>query len=177
MVLCCAMRAYLLGLAVVLLISSMCCRAQTKIFTLPTSAMEPTIMQGEKFTAEMKPFQPTRGDLIILDHGGQLLVKRVIGITGDTVEGRDLQVFVNGKLLEESYVEHVGRHPADPKSLETFGPIAVPAGKLFVAGDNRDYSFDSRDARFGLISSADIKGRPIEIVLSPNPERIHRVLK
>lgn len=134
-------------------------------------------MQGEKIAGEMRQFQPSRGDLIILEHEGQLLVKRVIGVTGDTVEGGNLQVFVNGKLLDEPYVEHIGKRPLGLKSLETFGPTQVPAEKLFVAGDNRDYSFDSRDPRFGLISSNDIKGKPVEIVQSANPERVHRAMQ
>jgi signal peptidase I len=139
--------------------------------------MEPTIMQGEKIAAEMRPFQASRGDLVIFAHEGQLLVKRVIAIGGDTVEGRNLQVFANGKLLDEPYVEHIGRRPLGLKSLETFGPVKVPAGKLFVAGDNRDYSFDSRDTRFGLISGADVKGKPIEIVQSANPNRVQKPVK
>jgi len=138
--------------------------------------MEPTILQEEKFSVEMKPFQPLHGDLIIFEHEGLLLVKRAIGVSGDVLEGRNLQVFINGKLLDEPYVQHIGKHPSFLKSLENFGPISIPADKLFVAGDNRDYSFDSRDPRFGLISVSDIKGRPIEILYSPKPERIHTIL-
>ncbi len=139
--------------------------------------MEPTILQGEKLSVEMRPFQPSRGDLIIFEHEGQLLVKRVIGQSGDIVEGRNLQIFVNGKLLEESYVEHIGKRPLGIKTLETFPPIKLPADKLFVAGDNRDYSFDSRDPRFGLISTAEIKGRPVAIVQSNNPQRVGKPLR
>jgi signal peptidase I len=62
--------------------------------------MEPTILSGEKFTAEMKPFQPLRGDLVIFHHEGVLIVKRVIAVGGDVVEGRDLKVLLNGKLLD-----------------------------------------------------------------------------
>ena len=134
-------------------------------------------MQGEKIAAEMRPFQPSRGDLIIFEHEGQLLIKRVIGIGGDTVEGRNFQVFANGKLLDEPYVEHIGTRPLGLRSLETFSPVTVPAGKLFVAGDNRDYSFDSRDTRFGLISAAQVKGRPVEIVQSANPDRLHKPVR
>lgn len=79
------------------------------------------ILQGEKIAADMRPFQPSRGNLIIFEHEGQLLVKRVIGVSGDTVEGRNLQVFTNGKLLDEPYVEHIGKRPLGVKSLETFG--------------------------------------------------------
>jgi signal peptidase I len=171
------MRTY--PLTFILLVSAVAtisCTGQTKVFTLPNSAMEPTIMQGEKIGADMRQFQPSRGDLIVFEHEDQLLVKRVIGVGGDRVEGRNLQVFVNGKLLDEAY-EHIGKRPLGLKSLETFGPVTVPAGKLFVAGDNRDYSFDSRDPRFGLVSVNDIKGRPVEIIDSANPERVHKPVR
>jgi len=166
-----------LAASIVLLSLAVSCTARKKAFTLSNSAMEPTIMQGETFAVEMMPFQPTGGDLIIFEHEDELLVKRVIAMSGDTVQGRNLQVFVNGKLLDEPYVEHVGRRPLDIKTLEAFGPISVPAGMLFVAGDNRDFSFDSRDPRFGLVPATDVKGRPLEILKSPNPQRVHKTLR
>ncbi|HEU5232270.1 MAG TPA: signal peptidase I [Terriglobales bacterium] len=162
---------------VMLVLSEVSCSSQTGSFTIPNSAMEPTILQGEKVAAEMRPFQVSRGDLVIFAQEGQLFIKRVIGIGGDTLEGRNLQVFVNGKLLDEPYIEHIGKRPLGLKSLETFGPVTVPAGKLFVAGDNRDYSFDSRDTRFGLISTADVKGKPLEIVQSASPDRVHKPVR
>ena len=58
------------------------CKAQTKVYTTPNSSMEPTLLQGEKFTAEIQPFQPSRGDLVIFRHEGILLVKRALGISG-----------------------------------------------------------------------------------------------
>jgi signal peptidase I len=134
--------------------------------------MEPTIHKEEKFVAEMTTLEPSRGDLVIFQHERVLLVKRVIGVEGDVVEGRNLQVFVNGKLQQEPYVQHIGIRPLDPRTLETFGPLTVPPGKLFVAGDNRDYSYDSRDPHHGLISHDDIRGKPIRIVWSPLRQRI-----
>ena len=153
-----AMRTHLrVVLGLVLLMGAISCDGDTKVFTQPSSAMEPTILSGEKFTADMKPFQPLRGDLVIIHHQGILIVKRVIAVGGDVIEGRDLNVLLNGKLLNEPYIEHIGmRLP-----LVTFGPITVPSGSIFVAGDNRDYSLDSRDPRFGLVSIADVKGKPL----------------
>jgi len=134
-------------------------------------------MQGEKIAADMEPFQPTHGDLVIFAHEAILVVKRVIGIPGDVVEGHDLKVFVNGKLLKEEYVEHTTKPPLGRKALETFGPILVPDGKLFVAGDNRDYSLDSRDPRFGLVEVSDVKGKAVQIVQSPTPERFGKKIE
>jgi signal peptidase I len=155
----------------------MCCQAANKVFATPNSSMEPSIRQGEKIAANMQPFQPSRGDLVIFVHDGQLVVKRVIGVAGDVVEGRDSKVFVNGKPLDEGYVQHTAKRPLGLKTLETFGPTTVPNDKTFVAGDNRDYSFDSRDPRFGLVTTSDIKGKPIQIVESPSPERQGKMLK
>ena len=170
------MRTRLTALSVLLFLT-VSCTAGNKAFTLSNSAMEPTILQGETFAVEMKTFQPARGDLVIFEHEGQLLVKRVIAVNGDVVQGRDLQVFVNGKLLDEPYVEHVGKRLLNLKTLEAFGPISIPAGMLFVAGDNRDFSFDSRDPRFGPVPASAVKGRPLEILRSPNPQRVHKTLR
>lgn len=145
-----------------------------KAFSLPNTAMEPTIIKGEKFTVEMKPFQPSRGNLVVFEHDGILIVKRVIAVAGDTIQGRDDQIFVNGSLLNEPYIEHLGP-PHGP--LATFGPVTVPTSKVFVAGDNRDYSLDSRTPEFGLVATGDIKGRPVEIVQSSNAERVHKSLQ
>lgn len=145
-----------------------------KGFTLPNTAMEPTILKGEKFTVEMKPFQPSQGDLVVFQHDGQLIVKRVIAVTGDRIEGRDNQILINGSPLNEPYVQHIGP-PHGP--LATFGPVTIPVGKVFVAGDNRDYSLDSRTPEFGLVATDDIKGRPVEIVQSSNDQRVHKSLR
>lgn len=172
MVLCGAMKSNLAATSlVVLLVCAISCQATNKVFTIPNSSMEPTIRQGEKIAADMEPFQPKPGDLVIFAHNGILLVKRVIGVAGDVVEGRDLKVFVNGKLLKEEYVEHSAKPPLGLKTLETFGPTTVPDGKLFVAGDNRDYSLDSRDPQFGLVEASDVKGNAVQIVESPIPDR------
>jgi signal peptidase I len=178
MVLCGAMKPDFARLfLVVLLVCSVSCQAANKVFTVPNSSMEPTIRQGEKIAADMEPFQPTHGDLVIFVHEEILVVKRVIGIPRDVVEGHDFKVFVNGKLLKEEYVEHTAKLPLSLKTLETFGPITVPDGKLFVAGDNRDYSLDSRDPRFGLVEASDVKCKAVKIVQSSAPDRLGKKIE
>jgi signal peptidase I len=146
-------------------------------FSPSHSSMEPTIKQGEQVAAEMRSLQPQRGDLVVFDHDGALLVKRVIAIPGDVVEGRDLKIIVNGKVQEEPYVQHTGNQPLGIKTLETFAPITVSKDHVFVAGDNRDYSFDSRDPRFGLVAVSDVRGKPLRIVNSPDVARRGMSLK
>lgn len=162
----------ILVLVSALMIGCLACSGQ-EAFTLPNSSMEPTIRKGEKFTVEIGAFQPSRGDLIVFEHDGLTLVKRVIAVGGDAIEGRNNEIFLNGSILREPYVQHI--RPADTPLLN-FGPVRIPASKVFVAGDNRDYSLDSRTASFGLVATVDIKGKPVEIVQSDDPKRVHVLL-
>lgn len=77
------------------------------------------------------------------------LIKRVIGLPGDTVEIKDGQLLINGVVLEEDYT--------DGSLMPDAGPFVVDADTVFVMGDNRDESFDSR--RFGNIPFEDLIGR------------------
>lgn len=93
-----------------------------------------------------------RGDIIIChypDRGRTNFVKRVVGLEGDTVEIKDGVTYVNGEALVEDYIDH-------PTSVD-FGPYTVPEGKIFVMGDNRANSSDSRYV--GAIDEDMIVGR------------------
>lgn len=82
------------------------------------------------------------------------LIKRVIATEGDTINIEDGNLYVNSKLQEEDYTK--GSTPAK-NSIDY--PLEVPEGKVFVLGDNREYSLDSRD--FGLINTEGIKGKVV----------------
>ena len=82
---------------------------------------------------------------------GQLLVKRVAAVGGDTVGIEDGVLVVNGRPVRESYVNH------DSVDSVYFGPVTVPNGSVFVRGDNRSASVDSRS--FGAVPLGDIEGR------------------
>ena len=135
---------------------------------------------GEKFTVGESGVDLKRGDVVVLEVNDVenpketlLVVKRIIAVAGDTISGKQQKVFLNGGLLSESYVQHLGPLMSDEMtSFDTFGPTALPKGKLFVAGDNRDYSLDSRSPEFGLVSTSQIRGKCLKIVSSPRPERI-----
>jgi signal peptidase I len=90
------------------------------------------------------------------------LIKRVIGVGGDTVEGRNGRVFVNGTRLDEPYV-----YPGDSSSEGNFS-VTVPAGKLWMMGDHRAASADSRahqgDPGKGFVPESDVIGRAFVIV-------------
>ena len=150
--------------------------SQERQFTQPSSAMEPTVLEGEKFAVDTTAYRDnavSRGDVVVLKHDGLLILKRAIAVSDDTVEGRDFQIILNGKLLREDYVQHTGRNSISSQTsfLRTFNQVKVPVGHIFVMGDNRDYSDDSRDPNFGMISAKDVLGKAVRIVKSDNPRR------
>src|SRR5579863_391001 len=150
--------------------------AQERRFTQPNSAMEPTVLEGEKFAVDPSAYRtvgPQRGDLIIFRHENILVLKRVVAITGDTVEGREFQIIVNGTQVQEAYIQHRGKNAISPSSsfLKTFPPTKIPADRIFVMGDNRDFSDDSRDSRFGTIPVTEVLGKAVRIVKSSDPRR------
>lgn len=106
------------------------------------------------------PFgKPERGDIIVLDppasaSADKPYIKRVIGEPGDTVELRHGGVFINGKRIEEPYIDE----DATPCHRgQTCGPLTVPGDSVFVLGDNRDNSEDSR--YFGIVPIENIIGK------------------
>lgn len=142
-----------------------------RAFQVTNTAMEPTLHMHERFVTEF-PYPRNsvhRGDIIAFRHHGVLTMKRVIGLAGDTVEGRGEQVFLNGQVLSERYVQHIGGPSAQASH---FGPVAVLPGTMFLLGDNRDVSYDSRFAAFGLVSASHAVGKVLYIYYSPTTARI-----
>jgi signal peptidase I len=127
--------------------------------------MEPTLLPGNKFVydADFYRSQSERhNDLVVMQLEGSLTVKRIVAIPGDTVEGRDRRVFLNGEIQTEPFIQHSQPIGTNPR-LDTFGPVTVPAQKYFVLGDNRDISRDSRLPDFGLVDQRSIAGKPLYI--------------
>jgi signal peptidase I len=82
---------------------------------------------------------------------------------------------VNGTQLNEPYVQHIAH--VDLPNLNNFGPISVPQGRIFVLGDNRDYSLDSRMPDFGTVPIASITGKPLYVFMSHSPLRIGKTIR
>lgn len=135
-------------------------------YSVPSSSMEPTIGNGNLLVADMVAYRramPNPYEVVLFRRGKIPFVKRVIAGPGSTIEGRAGKVFVDGKYLSEDYVRHTGTPVPE---LVDFGPISIPTGKVFVMGDNRDVSYDSRLPEFGLVDVGDVLGKPLYIYRS-----------
>ncbi|HIE41680.1 MAG: signal peptidase I [Nitrospinaceae bacterium] len=116
------------------------------------------------------PTVPEREDIIVFKFPRDErrdFIKRVIGLPGDLLEVRRQKIYVNGKLLEDSHARHT--EPASDSSLvprDDFGPVLVPDGYVFVMGDNRENSQDSR--YWGFLNVEKIRGKALMIYWSWN---------
>lgn len=127
------------------------------------TSMFPTLLDGERLIVNKMIYrfkQPQRGDIIVFYHeSGARYIKRVIGIPGDRVAFRDDQLYINGEKKDEPYIrEEIERYQLDGNQwTEDFEEVVVPDGQLFVMGDHRPVSDDSR--QFGAISVESVIGR------------------
>ncbi|HEY4129211.1 MAG TPA: signal peptidase I [Gemmatimonadaceae bacterium] len=190
-------------------------------FRIPSGSMEPTLLVGDwlfvnklrfgphlPFTSQSLPgyASPKRGDVAVFisppqdetiriapDEITPTLVKRIVGIAGDTLFMRRGQLSVNGNVVParnafvvpdsvgdepqpifawQHQIEVSGSRfgpPVAAPSLHEWGPVVVPAGMFFMMGDNRDDSVDSR--YYGLVPRANLRGTPMFVYYSYDPEQ------
>lgn len=125
-------------------------------FGITTDSMDPTLRAGDSVLAAKFAYrlaEPRRGDVVLFEapNDGAPTIKRVVGIPGDTVAVRDGVLFVNGEKRWEGYVDY-------GLTDSTFlGPTDVPEGHVYLMGDNRANSLDSRS--YGPVPEADLLGR------------------
>jgi signal peptidase I len=131
--------------------------------------MEKTLRQGDHFVVDITSRRVGRRDVVVFLRDGTYFVKRAIAINGDSIQGKDGAVFVNGTEQDEPYVEHIGGRGGQEDWMNIFGPITIPQGKCFVMGDNRDVSLDSRSTELGLADESSIIGKPLYIFGSDRP--------
>ncbi len=124
-----------------------------------SGSMERTLMTNDRVIGLRCAYwfkDPQRGDVIIFDNKGEgerVMVKRVIGVPGDTVGIVNGVVYVNGEELDEPYL-------AEPMT-GSFGPYEVPEGRYFLMGDNRNHSSDSRRWAEPFIPREDISAKAV----------------
>jgi signal peptidase I len=174
------------ALVVTLLVKSLLAQA----FFIPSASMEPQLKVHDRVIVSRTSYRlhdPHRGDIVVFpspaatpkhhglvgglvqdlldtvalgDRSDDELIKRVVGLPGDEVAGRDGHVVIDGTTLVEPYL------PAGVRT-EDFGPVKVPKGRVFVMGDNRGNSHDSRFDDIGPIKIRSIVGRAIARVWPP----------
>ncbi|MBA4602438.1 signal peptidase I [Thermoactinomyces mirandus] len=123
-------------------------------FTVSGPSMQETMVTGDLVLVNKLVYkfrEPRRGEIVVFHASEDKdFIKRVIGLPGETVEAKNNKILINGKIVEESYI-------ADHVRTMDFDEIKVPQGKVFVLGDNRLNSTDSR--AIGSISVSDLVGR------------------
>lgn len=159
-------------------------------FSIPSASMEPQLRDGDRVLVSRTSYrlhEPRRGDIVVFPTPGEPpedeglvdgliddaltalalrdpddrdLIKRVVGLPGETISARQGSVVIDGRWLEEPYL------PAETATAD-FGPVEVPEGHVFVMGDNRSNSRDSRFREVGPVPVESIVGRAIARIWPP----------
>jgi signal peptidase I len=157
-------------------------------YKIPSGSMKPTLQIGDhilvsKFNYGVKlPFlrstliplgTPKRGDILVFiypEDRSKDFIKRLIGLPGDTIEIRNKKIFLNSLPLNDTHGVYVDNLiiPGSVQPRDNFGPVTVPEDSIFVMGDNRDESYDSRF--WGFVKMKDVLGKALIIYWSWNHE-------
>ena len=139
---------------------------------IPSESMAPTLAAGDYFFIDKtRAGRAERGELVaypIPQQPGSRYVKRCVALGGDTLELRNQQLWLNGRFVNEPFVMHVDQaiRPAGSDTRDNLGPVAIPVGQVFVLGDNRENSNDSRFT--GTIPLHSIRARVLRIYWPPS---------
>jgi signal peptidase I len=157
-------------------------------YKIPSGSMKPTLQIGDhilvsKFNYGIKlpmirstliPFgTPKRGDIVVFiypEDRSKDFIKRLIGLPGDTIAIRDKKILINGLPYKDNHGVYSDNMiiPGSVQPRDNFGPVTVPNDSIFVMGDNRDESYDSRF--WGVVDQRDVLGKALIIYWSWNHE-------
>lgn len=169
-------------------------------YEVPTGSMKPTIVEGDRIFVNkaayridlpftdiplMQTGQPERGDIVVFvsEAADNRLVKRVIGLPGDTVAMRNNHLIINQQPVEYQILEqgkqaeqlntltHPVQFVANPNAMANFGPVVVPEGHYLVLGDNRNNSADSRV--YGFVPANELQGKALGVIVSLDPDNYY----
>ena len=173
-------EALIIALVLALLIRTFIIQA----FKIPTGSMEPTLLVGDhllvsKFSYSMHvpnevPFTsiqlfpdyhffssvPKRGDIVVFKfpmEPDKDFIKRVVGLPGETIQVIQQKVYINDKFLKEPYAHHSRSPSKDSGNRDNMAPLRIPEGHIFVMGDNRENSHDSR--MWGTLDLKNLRGK------------------
>jgi signal peptidase I len=182
------MQEYIEAIIIAILIAVFIRTFIIQAYKIPSRSMVPTLLVGDhllvnKFIYGVKiPYlrtiiipvsNPEKGDIVVFIYPNDRskdFIKRVIGISGDTIEIRNKKIFINGKEYSDAYGIYSDSitYPGAMQPRDNYGPVTVPPKSLFVMGDNRDESADSR--YWGFVDLKDVEGKAFIIYWSWNRE-------
>jgi signal peptidase I len=143
-------------------------------FPNPTPSMEPAILVGDRVVVDKSAYafsEPQRGDLAIhrtMQFQASTMMQRIVGLPGETIEIRNREVYVNGRKLDEPYVQFLRASTDETSSGDSMPPMVIPADAYFLLGDNRDNSMDSRF--IGPVPRQQLLGKVRTIYFSSDPD-------
>ncbi len=128
-----------------------------RVFTVDGNSMKPTLQPNDKVVVSNLAYSPKAGDIVVISDTGNLnepIIKRIIAVGGDVVDIN----FTSGIVTVNGKEEHYG-DDLTTQAKDVAFPLTVPEGTVFVLGDNRAYSLDSRSTKVGFVDEKDIVGK------------------
>ena len=161
------LRSWVVSIAGAIILALIIRTFIVELYVVDGPSMRPTLQHEERLVVNKFIYRvrsPERGEIIIFRYPrdpSRDFIKRVIAVGGDTVEIKDGRVYVNDEIIREDYIME--------KTRTEYPKVTVPEGTLFVCGDNRDNSLDSRSADVGFLPLENVKGKAM-LVFWPTDE-------